>query len=1250
MLNFKGLSQTNGIWIVKANTPTVSNMCCDFDPHYTIGFTIGDSIFVGSNSGFYRYERSNDSYVQKANIPYINNVLVSCSVNNKGYILATDGGGVPHIYEYDQSNNQWTTKSIFPGSARVTPAYFVVNNKIYIISGGTSYYNGPYSTECAAYNYYNVNQVWEYSPSLDLFQQKNNFPVSGWNGILQPFTPENIVPRGFSIENKGYVLWNTGTFLQYDSDLDQWNSKSAPNVFFQCRSGLKCMSFNAFSFHNFAYCLANDSWGSDNSKVLKRYDPISETWSTISSAYNNNAVGIETWVGTPTNLYGFRSRSALNLEWRPSDNFVYTSQVNQSTNSCMSHTDSLNLQIKFTTFGNFNSSNNVYYLQLSDNTGNFNNPINIDSIFSNTGNQFNIRIPSLIWDTSQNYKVRVISTYPYSEDETPTLLKKYVNTKPDTTLVISGNTYLCPGTVVTLQASLGIGYSYIWYKNGVLIDNATSPSYTASSIGNYNCLITKNSTCVSSTRNVLISNYLSPNFITPDSLKICSNFTTISASTGFVSYNWSNGSTSISTTVTSSGWYKCTATNTSGCIAKDSVYVSLRQPTQTNLTATACSNYTLPWGVTVYASGTYSNIYSINGCDSTVTVNVTIKNASVSTTRVGICASSAPYVWNGVSYSNSGTYSYRTNNSIGCDSIANLILTVSQPSSSITNAMVCNTSLPYIWNGSSYNNSGVYVIHLTNSGGCDSSVVLNLTVSNGIPTAPTSITQKLIDTSCGARIYRYTTSLVINANAYAWYIPTSLGGISGVSIDSGDINSSYSIRLRYISDSGALVTDSIRVRAYSGCGTSSFKLFKLTNTFLKAPSAPASLIITPIITNICGNRIYRYTAPLLPAGTAILAPPKGYLWSFSGNLGTNAILDSGTLTSRIIRVKFTSNIASVSGDSVRVRYSSSCGYSPNKSVKLANISLNPPTAPASISITSLAPSVCGSKIYRYAAPALPTATTTSGVATGYLWSFTGSLGANATLDSGTLTSRVIRVKYTSNNAATIGDSVRVQYNSVCGYSLNRALKLTNLFTNVPAVPSTITIAGVNPTTCGARVYRYTAPNLPLATATLSAANGYEWSFVGTLGAYAIIDSGNVNSQVIKVRYTSNAWAVTGDSVKLRYNSSCGLSLYKALKLTNAALNCPPNISRTAKLTNKLRNNLEAILYPNPSAGSFQLKISTVKTSPIQIIVRNSEGQMIKSFFAKPNEVSSIGEELKAGIYMVYINQGEEIKILKAVKL
>jgi hypothetical protein len=140
----------------------------------------------------------------------------------------------------------------------------------------------------------------------------------------------------------------------------------------------------------------------------------------------------------------------------------------------------------------------------------------------------------------------------------------------------------------------------------------------------------------------------------------------------------------------------------------------------------------------------------------------------------------------------------------------------------------------------------------------------------------------------------------------------------------------------YASNAAALSTDSIKVRAWSGCGNSATKGFKLSNAALAVPAAPTAITITPLVTNVCGNRTYRYSAPALTTGSGTIAPATGWVWSFKGTLGLNAVIDSGDLTSQKLVVRYTSNAASGAGDSVKVYYTSLCGNSLAKAAKLSN--------------------------------------------------------------------------------------------------------------------------------------------------------------------------------------------------------------------------------------------------------------------------------------------------------------------------
>ena len=136
---------------------------------------------------------------------------------------------------------------------------------------------------------------------------------------------------------------------------------------------------------------------------------------------------------------------------------------------------------------------------------------------------------------------------------------------------------------------------------------------------------------------------------------------------------------------------------------------------------TACDSY--DWNGTTYTtSGSYTfTTTNSSGCDSTATLNLTINSATFSTSDITACDS---YDWNGVS----GSYTFTTTNS-GCDSTATLNLTINSATFSTSDITACDS---YDWNGTTYTTSGSYTFTTTNSSGCDSTATLNLTSATSL--------------------------------------------------------------------------------------------------------------------------------------------------------------------------------------------------------------------------------------------------------------------------------------------------------------------------------------------------------------------------------------------------------------------------------------------------------------------------------------------------------------------------------------
>ena len=167
--------------------------------------------------------------------------------------------------------------------------------------------------------------------------------------------------------------------------------------------------------------------------------------------------------------------------------------------------------------------------------------------------------------------------------------------------------------------------------------------------------------------------------------------------------------------------------------------------TNVTLTEQACNTYTSPSGLYTYnTSGTYyDTLQNAGGCDSLITINLSLGNDQTSTIFEVACDS---FVLDNQSYYTSGTYLQHLTTVGGCDSAVTLNLIVNQASAVSVTETACNS---YTANGQTYTTSGTYVQTLAASTGCDSTVTLNLTIQS-VDAMLTSNGPTLTATTAGA--------------------------------------------------------------------------------------------------------------------------------------------------------------------------------------------------------------------------------------------------------------------------------------------------------------------------------------------------------------------------------------------------------------------------------------------------------------------------------------------------------------------
>src|SRR6185295_15556380 len=98
--------------------------------------------------------------------------------------------------------------------------------------------------------------------------------------------------------------------------------------------------------------------------------------------------------------------------------------------------------------------------------------------------------------------------------------------------------------------------------------------------------------------------------------------------------------------------------------------------------------------------------------DSVVTLNLIVKPTSTGTVDATIC-SNETYLFNGISLNTTGSYIDTFINFTGCDSVVTLNLTVRPTSTGTVDATICSNET-YLFNGVNLNTSGAYIDTFTN--------------------------------------------------------------------------------------------------------------------------------------------------------------------------------------------------------------------------------------------------------------------------------------------------------------------------------------------------------------------------------------------------------------------------------------------------------------------------------------------------------------------------------------------------------
>jgi hypothetical protein len=233
---------------------------------------------------------------------------------------------------------------------------------------------------------------------------------------------------------------------------------------------------------------------------------------------------------------------------------------------------------------------------------------------------------------------------------------------------ITGNNSICAGSSVSFSISpVGGATSYTWtVPSGATITSGQGTTSINVTFGSNsgNVTVTADNSCGSSAAAVsaIAVNALPVVTLGADATYCAS--TVLDAGNAGATYSWNTGGTSQAITVTTTGSYQVSVTNSSGCTASDTINVTINtlpavtlgsdivQCGGTVLLDAGNNGSTYLWSdastaqtFTVASSGTYSvTVTDVNGCSNSDAINVTIHpavNVTASAPSANACLSDA---------------------------------------------------------------------------------------------------------------------------------------------------------------------------------------------------------------------------------------------------------------------------------------------------------------------------------------------------------------------------------------------------------------------------------------------------------------------------------------------------------------------------------------------------------------------------------------------------------------------------------
>ncbi len=207
------------------------------------------------------------------------------------------------------------------------------------------------------------------------------------------------------------------------------------------------------------------------------------------------------------------------------------------------------------------------------------------------------------------------------------------------------------------------------------------------------------------------------------------------------------------------GLYFDTLSTVRGCDSVVVLELSILEEPITRVTALVCSGTEFDYNGILYPDkGEYSHTFAAaNGCDSIVDLQIIHAPSNITEVTYEICQGEV-FLIGDQYYTKPGVYSGLLSSADGCDSLTRYTLTINPTYKQTAQAEICQGE-SYLFQGSHYEETGIYVKNIPTESGCDSLFILDLTVH------PISIVQ-VDSTICEGESILYNGRQISDAGEY----------------------------------------------------------------------------------------------------------------------------------------------------------------------------------------------------------------------------------------------------------------------------------------------------------------------------------------------------------------------------------------------------------------------------------------------------------------------------------------------------